>query len=170
MAQWTLDAPEIKTVEELYAQIDALYPEVEKAISVVEATKTAWHPRSVKRMEAFIQAIRDFVEGTKVTEDVKGIFYQTSVNFGLEITVRNGFEQAAIYCLTETAHAAAHMGHLNTAANRANTQTEAGIVNFHFAKLQVAYVMFGVRGVQRYAEMVVEMVNKAERKRGRKTA
>lgn len=146
---WTLEAPPADLT------IDDLYIEFGKAIDLAEATKEAWHPRSVKRLEAAINDLRVFVAGSKTTPDVKGWFYATSVDMGLEI-VTDELQQAAIYTVTEAAHAAAHLGHLATAMNR------AGKVNSHFARLQVAYVLFGIKGVQRYAEMVIALAAEAK--------
>lgn len=128
--------------------LDSLYVLFEQAIEIASTTSWAWAERARPALNKCLSVLRAFLKGEAVTDDVKAQF-KTLSKLGEEVLM-NDTQTRAVLCVTEAAHAAAHLGHLVTAG------CKMGDANQDYATLQKAYVMFGIMGVKRFAVMIAE--------------
>lgn len=130
--------------------LDDLWALFEEAIELVGTTRWAWHRRAKPSLENAIADFRKFREGALDTDLGSKRHFKNLTKLAEEVGDMNDPQSAAVLAVAEIAHAAAHLGHLNTALSRGQ-RTAA---DRKYVDLQRAYVNFGLRGVRLYVEMV----------------
>lgn len=136
--------------------LDDLYRMFEVATELVEETSWLWAYRSHAPMRDAINTFQKFLRGEVDTDGPKRHFKQLTKL--AEEVVMTASQSAAVLAMAEIAHAGAHLGHLATAMSRGD-RTEA---DKEYVKLQRAYVMFGLRGVERFVKLALDEENRRQ--------
>jgi len=139
-----MESMTVRNCDEL--TLDDLYKHFGATIVKAESLEWAWPKRGRPACAKCIEVLRQFAQGAATTDDVK-LQFKTMTKLSDEVLL-NDMETNAVFCLAETAHAAAHLGHLVV------SMSKAGKANREYDSLQKAYVMFGLEGVERFADNV----------------
>ena len=137
MEAMTVENQDRMTLRDLYARF-------EDAINLAASTEKAWARRARPASKKCIEVLFQFLDGEVTTDEVKAQF-RIMTKLGDEVEL-NDAATYAILCLAETAHAAAHLGHLATSIGK------RGDANREYDSLQKGYVMLGLAGVRRFAD------------------
>lgn len=132
------------------SSLEDLYRLLEKAIELVEDHSWAAHRRARPSIEAAIKDFRKFREGALDTDLGSKRWFKALTKLAEEVGDMTPEQSAYVLAVAEVAHAAAHLGHVNTAMSRGD-RTEA---DRKYVLLQRAYVNFGLRGVDQFIELV----------------
>ncbi|THF65592.1 CoA biosynthesis protein CoaBC [Pseudothauera nasutitermitis] len=130
--------------------LDDLYDLLEKAIALVESHSGIVHRRARPSVEAAIKDFRRFREGELDTDLGSKRWFKALAKLAEEVGDMSPEQSAYVLAVAEVAHAAAHLGHLNTAMSRGD-RTEA---DRRYVVLQRAYVNFGLQGVKEFIGLV----------------
>ena len=110
----------------------------------------AIHRRAPPSVEAAIKDFRKFREGALDTDLGSKRWFRALTKLAEEVGDMSAEQSAYVLAVAEVAHAAAHLGHVNTAMSRGD-RTEA---DRSYVQVQRAYVSFGLRGVHQFLELV----------------
>uniref|UniRef100_UPI00333EF026 hypothetical protein n=1 Tax=Castellaniella defragrans TaxID=75697 RepID=UPI00333EF026 len=130
--------------------LDELYGLLEQALALVEDYAWVAHRRSRSSVEAAIKDIRKFREGELDTDLGSKRWFKALTKLAEEVGDMTSEQSAYVLAIAEVAHAAAHLGHLNTALSRGG-RTRA---DQQYVALQRAYVNFGLKGVDEFIGLI----------------
>ena len=126
--------------------LDQLYDYYERTISQAESLKDQAHPRTLFHVENALRDFRKFGAGELDIDLGTKRWFRVMSHLVEEVADMDNSQTAYILALAEIGHAAAHLGHLNTALSRGG-RTEADV---KYEALNRAYVGFGFTCAETY--------------------
>lgn len=127
--------------------VQKLFAHFREMIEMANETRNHWNPRAVATLDKAITVLRQYADGVAGTPDVKAQFAALGMLGGTECLMTD-VETYAVYCVTEVAHAAAHLGHYVMAHSR------KGRANEEYAIVHKSYVKMGLQLAMRYYRKV----------------
>jgi hypothetical protein len=115
-----------------------LFDNFREMIEKADETRDFWNPRARPTLEKAITVLRQYAAGLAGTPDVKAQFAALGMLGGTEVLMTES-ETIAVYCVTEVAHAAAHLGHYVMAKSRKGNANQA------YANIHKSYVKMGLQ-------------------------
>ena len=126
--------------------LDQLYDYYERTIAQAESLKDQAHPRTLFHVESALRDFRKFGAGELDIDLGPKRWFRVMSHLVEEVADMDNSQTAYILALAEIGHAAAHLGHLNTALSRGG-RTEADV---KYEALNRAYVGFGFKCAETY--------------------
>ena len=126
--------------------LDQLYDYYERTIAQAESLKDQAHPRTLFHVESALRDFRKFGAGELDIDLGTKRWFRVMSHLVEEVADMDNSQTAYILALAEIGHAAAHLGHLNTALSRGG-RTEADVKS---EALNRAYVGFGFKCAETY--------------------
>lgn len=127
--------------------VEKLFENFREMVDIAAATRPYWNNRAAPVLEKAILVLRQYVNGQAGTPDVKAQFAALGMLGGTEVLMTEN-ETIAVYCVTEVAHAAAHLGHYVMAKSR------KGKANQAYADIHKSYVKMGLQlGMRLYRQL-----------------
>ena len=126
--------------------LDQLYDYYERTIAQAESLKDQAHPRTKFHVENALRDFRKFGSGELDIDLGTKRWFRVMSHLVEEVADMDNSQTAYILALAEIGHAAAHLGHLNTALSRGG-RTEADV---KYEALNRAYVGFGFKCAETY--------------------
>ena len=126
--------------------LDQLYDYYERTIAQAESLKDQAHPRTLFHVESALRDFRKFGAGELDIDLGTKRWFRVMSQLVVEVADMDNSLTAYILALAEIGHAAAHLGHLNTALSRGG-RTEADV---KYEALNRAYVGFGFKCAETY--------------------
>ena len=130
--------------------LDELYDYYNRVIDHAESLKSAIHPRTRFQVENALRDYRKFGTGELDIDLGTKRWFRVMSHLVEEVGDLDEGQTAYILALAEIGHAAAHLGHLNTALSRGG-RTEADV---KYEALNRAYVGFGFKCAETYLDLV----------------
>ena len=126
--------------------LDQLYDYYERTIAQAESLKDQAHPRTLFHVESALRDFRKFGAGELDIDLGTKRWFRVMSHLVEEVGDLDDNQTALVLALAEIGHAAAHLGHLNTALSRGG-RTEADV---KYEELNRAYVGFGFKCAETY--------------------
>ena len=136
------DIPEYST--------DQLYDYFQRTIALAESRAAAAHPRTRFQVDSALRDFRKFASGELDIDLGTNRWFRTMSHLVEEVADLDNSQTALILALAEIGHAAAHLGHFNTALSRGRrTPADA-----RYEALNRAYTGFGFKCAETYLALV----------------
>lgn len=130
--------------------LDDLYQLLHDTLDKMHEYEWAAHPRAKAQVAQALHDYRLFAKGELDIDLGTKRWFKVMAKLAEEIGDMNESQSAYILAMAEIGHAAAHLGHTNTALSRGD-RTRA---DRRFVELNKAYVEFGLQGTQNYLALI----------------
>ena len=126
--------------------LDELYDYYNRTIDLAASYDWAVHPRTQFHVQSALRDYRKFADGELDIDLGTKRWFRVMSHLVEEVGDLDDNQTALVLALAEIGHAAAHLGHLNTALSRGG-RTEA---DAEYVKLQTAYGNFAFKGIDEF--------------------
>ena len=130
--------------------LDELYDYYNRTIDLAASYDWAVHPRTQFHVQSALRDYRKFADGELDIDLGTKRWFRVMSHLVEEVGDLDNNQTALVLALAEIGHAAAHLGHLNTALSRGG-RTEADV---KYEELNRAYVGFGFKCAETYLNLI----------------
>ncbi len=130
--------------------LDELYDYYNRVLDLAESYAWVAHPRTQFQIHAALRDYRKFAHGELDIDLGTKKWFRAMSHLVEEVGDLDNNQTALVLALAEIGHAAAHLGHVNTALSRGGRT----LADHQYEALNQAYVGFGFKCAENYLELI----------------